>query len=154
MFVRGQKLRRFADHVVTMARHANGVRMRRWFQDKKAGWYTVLADPQMPVTSTLLNQAHNAIERQLFALKGFHHPDGSQQAFPAGAGPPVQPDTMSASRPAGRPLWRGSRRWVITYSRPAPPSAYPHLRRLWLSDNTLHYYMRWNVEFVTEFCGI
>jgi len=31
----------------------------------------VLADPQMPVTSTLLDQAHNAIERKLFAMKGF-----------------------------------------------------------------------------------
>ena len=50
----------------------------------KAGWYTVLADPQMPVTSTLLDQAHNAIERKLFAMKGFHHPQGSQQAFLTG----------------------------------------------------------------------
>ncbi len=41
----------------------------------------MLADPQMPVTSTLLDQAHNAIERKLFAMKGFHHPKGSQQAF-------------------------------------------------------------------------
>jgi hypothetical protein len=35
----------------------------------------------MPVTSTLLDQAHNAFERKLFAMKGFHHPGGSQQAF-------------------------------------------------------------------------
>jgi hypothetical protein len=35
----------------------------------------------MPVTSTLLDQAHNAIERKLFAMKGFHHPRGSQQVF-------------------------------------------------------------------------
>jgi hypothetical protein len=41
----------------------------------------VLADPQMPVTSTLLDQAHNAIERKLFAMKGFHHTKGSQQVF-------------------------------------------------------------------------
>src|SRR5882672_10371355 len=27
----------------------------------KAGWYAVLEDPQMPATSTLLDQAHNAI---------------------------------------------------------------------------------------------
>jgi hypothetical protein len=58
--------------------------VRRWFQDKKAGWYAVLADPQMPATSTLLDQAHNAIARKLFAMKGFHHPDGSQQAFLTG----------------------------------------------------------------------
>src|SRR5712691_3981050 len=50
----------------------------------KAGWYAVLADPQMPVTSTLLDQAHNTIERKLFAMKGLHHPGGSQQAFLTG----------------------------------------------------------------------
>jgi hypothetical protein len=44
----------------------------------------VLADSQMPVTSTLLDQAHHAIERKLFAMKGFHHPQGSQQAFLTG----------------------------------------------------------------------
>ena len=51
---------------------------------KNAGWYTVLADSRMPVTSTLLYQAHNAIERKLFMMKGFHHPKGSQQAFLTG----------------------------------------------------------------------
>ena len=72
------------DYVVTTAGPANGGRVRRWFQDKKAGWYAVLADPQMPVTSTLLDQAHNAIERKLFMMKAFHHPDGCQQAFLTG----------------------------------------------------------------------
>src|SRR5438309_6520380 len=48
------------------------------------GWYAVLEDPQMLATSTLLDQAHNAIERKLFAMKGFHHPHGSQQAFLTG----------------------------------------------------------------------
>jgi hypothetical protein len=81
VFALGQRLRHFADHVARRAGTANGARVRRWFQEKKAGWYTVLADPQMPVTSTLLDQAHNAIERKLFAMKGLHHPDGSQQAF-------------------------------------------------------------------------
>jgi hypothetical protein len=84
VFALGQRLRHFADHVATTAGAANGARVRRWFQAKKAGWYTVLADPQMPVTSTLLDQAHNAIERKLFAMKGFHHPGGSQQAFLTG----------------------------------------------------------------------
>jgi hypothetical protein len=81
VFAFGQRLRRFADHVTTTAGAANGQRVRHWFQDKKAGWYAVLADPQMPVTSTLLDQAHNAIDRKLFMMKGFHHPEGSQQAF-------------------------------------------------------------------------
>jgi hypothetical protein len=80
----GQRLRHFADHVAQKAGVANGERVRRWLQEKKAGWYAVLADPQMPATSTLLDQAHNAIERKLFAMKGFHHPGGSQQAFLTG----------------------------------------------------------------------
>ena len=84
VFALGQRLRHFADHVARTAGTANGERVRRWFQEKKAGWYTVLADPQMPVTSTLLDQAHNAFERKLFAMKGFHHPGGSQQAFLTG----------------------------------------------------------------------
>jgi hypothetical protein len=84
VFALRQRLRHFADHVAATAGPANGERVRRWFQDKRAGWYAVLADPQMPVTSTLLDQAHNAIERKLFAMKGFHHPKGSQQAFLTG----------------------------------------------------------------------
>src|SRR5438128_1509581 len=81
VFALSQRLRHFADHVTATAGVANGERVRRWLQAKKAGWYVVLADPQMPVISTLLDQAHNAIERKLFAMKGFHHPKGSQQAF-------------------------------------------------------------------------
>src|SRR6266498_34257 len=81
VFALGQRLRHFADHVATTAGVANGERVRRWLREKKAGWYAVLEDSQMPVTSTLLDQAHNAIERKLFAMKGSHHPLGSQQAF-------------------------------------------------------------------------
>jgi hypothetical protein len=81
VFALGQRLRHFVDHVTATAGPANGTRVRRWFQDKKAGWYEVLADSRMPVTSTLLDQAHNAIARKLFAMKEFHHPGGSQQAF-------------------------------------------------------------------------
>jgi hypothetical protein len=84
VFALGQRLRHFADHVAHSAGMANGERVRRWIQEKKAGWYVVLEDSQMPVTSTLLDQAHNAIERKLFAMKGFHHPKGSQQAFLTG----------------------------------------------------------------------
>jgi hypothetical protein len=80
----GQRLRHCVDHVIATAGAANGERVRRWFQNKKTGWYAVLADPQMPATSTLLDQAHNAMERKLFAMKGFHHPKGSQQAFLTG----------------------------------------------------------------------
>jgi hypothetical protein len=80
----GQRLRHFVDHVTATAGPANGERVRRWLHDKKTGWYAVLEDPQMPATSTLLDQAHNALERKLFMMKGFHHPQGSQQAFLTG----------------------------------------------------------------------
>jgi hypothetical protein len=44
----------------------------------------VLEDPQMPAMSTLLAPAHNAVDRKLFAMKGFRHPGGSQAAFLTG----------------------------------------------------------------------
>jgi hypothetical protein len=84
VFALGQRLRHFADHVTHTTGRANGERVRRWFQEKKTGGYAVLEDPQMPVTSTLLDQAHNAIDRKLFMMKGFHHPSGSQQTFLTG----------------------------------------------------------------------
>jgi hypothetical protein len=40
----GQRLRHFADRGATTAGTANGERVRRWFQAKKASWYAVLAD--------------------------------------------------------------------------------------------------------------
>ncbi len=81
VLARGQRLRRFADHVATAAGTATGGRVRQWFQAKKAGWYAGLDDPRMPVRSTLLAQAHNAIDRKVFMMKGFHHPQGSQEPF-------------------------------------------------------------------------
>jgi hypothetical protein len=80
----GQRLRHFAERITTTVGEAHGARVRQWFQAKKAGWYTVLADPQMPAMSTVLDQAHNAIDRKLFAMKGFHRPGGSQAAFLTG----------------------------------------------------------------------
>ncbi len=80
----GQRLRHFADHIAATVGEEHGERVRHWFQDKKAGWYAVLEDPKMPAMSTLLDQAHNAIDRKLFNMKGFHHPGGSQGAFLTG----------------------------------------------------------------------
>ena len=80
----GQRLRHFADHITATLGQEHGERVRHWFQDKKAGWYAVRADPKMPASSTLLDQAHNAMDRKLFAMKGFHHPGGSQTAFLTG----------------------------------------------------------------------
>src|SRR3989442_2956654 len=60
-------------------------RQRALCLPSKAGWYAVLADPKMPAMSTALDQAHNAIDRKLFNMKGFHHAGGSQAAFPTQA---------------------------------------------------------------------
>src|SRR5712671_3440219 len=80
----GQRLRRCADHVTATVGREHGERVRNWFREKKGGWYAVLEDPKMPAMSTVLDQAHNAMDRKLFSMKGFHHPDGSQAAFLTG----------------------------------------------------------------------
>jgi hypothetical protein len=80
----GQRLRRFVDHITATEGEEHGERVRNWIEDKKSGWYAVLEDPKMPAMSTLLDQAHNAMDRKLFAMKGFHHPGGSQAAFLTG----------------------------------------------------------------------
>ena len=53
VFALGQRLRHVVDHVTATAGTANGKRVRRWVQEKKAGGYAVLEDPQMPAASTL-----------------------------------------------------------------------------------------------------
>ena len=80
----GQRLRRFVDHISATAGEEYGEWVRNWMADKKSGWYAVLEDPKMPAMSTRLDQAHNAMDRKLFAMKGFHHPGGSQAAFLTG----------------------------------------------------------------------
>jgi hypothetical protein len=80
----GQCLRHFANRIEAMVGEVHGERVRHWFATKKAGWYAVLEDPKMPAMSTVLDQAHNAMDRKLFAMKGFHHPGGSQGAFLTG----------------------------------------------------------------------
>jgi hypothetical protein len=77
----GQKLRRFCEKVTKTAGVANGETIRTWVGKKKAGWYTLFRDSQMPTTSTLLDQAHNAVDRKLFMMKGFHHEEGNQAVF-------------------------------------------------------------------------
>jgi hypothetical protein len=76
----GQRLRRFVDDITATEGKEHGEQVRSWIEDKKTGWYAVLEDPKMPAMSTLLDQAHNAMDRKLFAMKGFHHRGGSQAA--------------------------------------------------------------------------
>src|ERR687891_339456 len=80
----GQRLRHFANRIDLAVGKAHGERVRHGFEAKKAGWYAVLEDPKMPAMSTVLDQAHNALDRKLFAMKGLHHPGGSPAAFLTG----------------------------------------------------------------------
>jgi hypothetical protein len=80
----GQRLRHFAKRINATVGEAHGERIGHWFEATKVGWYAVLEDPKMPAMSTVLDQAHNAMDRKLFAMKGFHHPGGSQAAFLTG----------------------------------------------------------------------
>jgi len=50
VFALGQRPRHFVNHVTHTAGEANVNHVRQWLQAKKAGWYAVLADPQMPMT--------------------------------------------------------------------------------------------------------
>jgi hypothetical protein len=77
----GQRLRRFVEQVRRLAGEENGQRVRRWIERKKAGWYALREDSSIPKTSTPLDQIHNAIDRKLFMMKGFHHEVGSQRVF-------------------------------------------------------------------------
>ncbi len=77
----GQKLAHFGKQVGTWAGKANGATIRDWIQRKKEGWYVLFRDRAMPTMSTTVDQAHNALDRKLFMMKGFHHAEGHQRAF-------------------------------------------------------------------------
>ena len=55
--------------------------MHRWIERKKADWHVLFADANIPQTTTLIDQFHNAIDRKLFMMRGFHHEEGSQLLF-------------------------------------------------------------------------
>ena len=139
VFALGQRLRRFADHVAATAGAANGARVRQWFQDKKAGWYAVLEDPRMPVTSTLLRSGPQRHRAEVVRDEGVPSSRGQPTGLSARAGPPVQPGALSASGPACGPMWGGSGRRASTDTGLVPQPANPHLRRLSMSGEKLYH---------------
>jgi len=86
VFSFAQKLRHFVKKVTKVAGIENGKRIAQWVKEKKDGWFAILEKPELPGTSTLLDQAHNALDRKIFMMKGFHHPNGSQIEFINGIG--------------------------------------------------------------------
>jgi hypothetical protein len=84
VFSLGKKLRRFVETVKKTAGPVHAEQLGQWIGEKKAGWYALFSDPNIPATSTWLDQAHNTLDRKLFMMKGFHHPQGSQRKFLTG----------------------------------------------------------------------
>ena len=76
-----QRLRRFTEQVTHLGGEENGMRVRKWIQRKKPGWHVLFADANIPRTTRLIDQLHNAMDRKLFMMKGFHHEGGSQLLF-------------------------------------------------------------------------
>ncbi len=77
----GQRLRRFVQQVHRLAGADNGQRVHQWIARKKAGWQVRFAAANIPRTTTLVDQFHNAMDRKLFMMKGFHHKDGNQRVY-------------------------------------------------------------------------
>ncbi len=77
----GQRLRRFVEQVHRLAGEENGQRVHQWIARKKAGWQVLFAAANIPRTTTLVDQFHNAMDRKLFMMKGFHHKDGNQRVY-------------------------------------------------------------------------
>jgi hypothetical protein len=146
----GQRLRHCATRIDTTVDEVHGERVRHWFETKKAGWYAVLEDPQMPAMSTVLDQAHNALDRKLFAMKGFHHPDGRQVAFLTGLAHlynliPYQRRALNAGQ-CGVEVEGGvlpTSDWMLNLQ-------ILTFRRLSMSGNGRHHVIRWNVVSTTE----
>ena len=77
VFALGQKLRRFTEYVGIVAGQAQRLRIHEWMTQKKPGWYAVYTNRQRPRTTTWVDRAHNALDRKLFMMQGFHHPHGT-----------------------------------------------------------------------------
>ena len=80
-FSLGQKLRRFHEKISKLAGKELGTSTKEWIERKKQGWFAWVRHPKMPSTTTLLDQAHNALDRKLFAMKGFHQDSSHQKQY-------------------------------------------------------------------------
>ncbi len=76
-----QRLRQFPKQVEKYADRQNAQRVKEWIDEKKRGWINTIKDPNMPKTSTFLDQAHRRIDRKLFMMQAFHHPLSNKQPF-------------------------------------------------------------------------
>ncbi len=129
----GQRLRHLANRITTTVSAEHGERVWGWFQAKKAGWYTVLADPQMPamsasvrVVSSKLVAVHVPIRRRCSQQSGC----ATAQALVAQG----RSYCMASSTRGLCALLPHTAPWRMTIC-PAPPAApYDSLSRCLLSS--------------------
>lgn len=81
VFNLAQKLRRFYEKVSKLAGNDIGTTIKEWIERKKQGWFELIRQPQMPSTTTLLDQVHNVLDRKLTMMKGFHQNSEHQKVF-------------------------------------------------------------------------
>ena len=81
VFSLSQRLRHFSKRVEKEAGATNALAIKDWFAQKKEGWFITLQNRPMPKTSTLLDQAHNHLDRKLFMMQHFHHQEGNKTRF-------------------------------------------------------------------------
>jgi hypothetical protein len=130
VFALGQRLRHFANLVATTAGAANGKRVQHWFQDKKAGWYAVLADSPDAGDQHPARSGPSRHRSETLYDEGFPSSGRQPTSVSKGPGSPVQPRAVSASRPACWATRGGSRRRHSPDTRLVPQPANPHLRGL------------------------
>ncbi len=80
VFKIGQRIRRFKEKLIKIGGDKTND-IVEWINKKKAGWMKVMQIEQMPNVTTLLDQAHNCIDRKLFNMKQFHHKNGRQADY-------------------------------------------------------------------------
>lgn len=84
VFSLGQRLRRFVEEITNIAGTETGQKIREWIERKKPGWFVLMRNADLPLTSVMLDQFHNTLARKLFAMKDFHHAGIDRQAFLSG----------------------------------------------------------------------
>jgi hypothetical protein len=113
VFALGQRLRHFADHVTQKAGVANGERVRRWVQEKQAGWYAVLADESREMPGAMpLSGSPCSRKLRAFAIGVFF-----DSSYPS-CGRLSRPQTPTPSPPPPEVL--GKFRWGFPCLLPLP----------------------------------
>src|SRR5262245_18620676 len=144
----GQRLRHFANRIDKVVGQDHGERIRRWFEDKKAGWYAVLEDPQMPAMSTVLDHAAQRHRPQTFCHERVPPSQREPRSVSHGPGTSLQPDPISAPSPQRGQVWGGGGRWSRANIGLDAQPADPYVRWLSTSGDGRYHVIRWSLKIL------